>query len=77
MIKITNLELTLEEDKSELKAKAAKLLRIPESEILSLEIQKEAVDARKEPRKFVHTVHLTVKDEELALRRNRNPKITY
>ena len=77
MIKITNLELTLEEEKSDLKGKAAKLLRIPESEILSLEIQKESIDARKEPLKFVHTVHLTVKDEELALRKNRSPKVSH
>lgn len=77
MIKITNLELTLDEDKKELKGKAAKLLRIPASEILTLEIQKESIDARKEPLKFVHTVLISVRNEEAVLKRNKSTKVSY
>lgn len=77
MIKITNLELTLEEEKSDLKGKAATLLRIPASDIDTLEIQKESIDARKEPLKFVHTVLLSVKNEEAVLRKNRSSKVSY
>lgn len=77
MIKITNLELTLEEEKSALREKAAKLLRIPVEEVESLQIQKESIDARKEPLKFVHTVLVSVKKEETVLRKVKNPKVSF
>ena len=47
MILIRNLTLLPEEDLSFLREKAAKKLRVPESEILSLMLIKRSLDARK------------------------------
>ena len=49
MIRINQLKMPLEHTMEELTAKAAKSLRLKESQIASIEIAKRSVDARKKP----------------------------
>lgn len=76
MIKINNIELTLEESKEDLVRKAAKLLQISPEEVEEIRILKESVDARKEPLKFVYSLLLRTRNETQILRKNRKSTIT-
>ncbi|WP_312650546.1 FAD-dependent protein [Proteiniclasticum sp.] len=77
MIKISNIEIHLDEDKEELLNKTAAKLKIAPEAIEELRIQKESVDARKEPLKFVYTILVRTADEEKVLRKihDRNVSI--
>ena len=77
MIKMTNVELTLTENKEDLLEKAAQLLRIKLEDIHQWTIEKESIDARKEPLKFVYTLHLTVANEEAVLKRIKHKKVSF
>lgn len=75
MIRINGLEITLNEDKKDLKAKAALLLNVEETEIDDLSILKESVDARKNEIKFVYCVAVKHKNEEKILKQNKNMNV--
>lgn len=68
------------EDEPILKAKAAKLLRIPVAEIANVEIIKHSIDARKKPQIFqVYTLGVTLKNassEEKIVKKCKNQQIT-
>lgn len=55
MIRINEIKLSLDDDESILKSKAAKALRINEKYIKSLTIFKKSVDARKKTMCISHT----------------------
>ena len=76
MIRINELRLPLDSDEKELVALAAKALRCPRSKIVSLQIQKKAVDSRKKENvHFVFNVNVTLDgDEDAILAAARNPK---
>jgi len=76
MIKINGLELSLGEDRKDLKSKVAKLLEISEREILLLKILRESVDARGDEVKFVYSIGIAHQDEALLLKRNRNRNVS-
>ena len=50
MIRINQLKMPLKHTERELREKTAKFLRIPQENLLSLQIVKQSVDARKRPR---------------------------
>jgi len=58
-----------------LRAAAAKLLRISEEEILSLQVLRRAVDAREEP-VLVYTLAVRVADQQRILRRCRDRRVS-
>lgn len=76
MIRINELKLPLDSDEKELVALAAKALRCPRSKIVSLQIQKKAVDSRKKENvHFVFNVNVTLDgNEDAILAAARNPK---
>ncbi|MDE7246220.1 MAG: hypothetical protein K2O18_19910 [Oscillospiraceae bacterium] len=72
MLQIENVKLGLEEDENLLAKKAAKLLHIPQEELLKTEVFRRSVDARDGVR-FVYTLRAAVRDEQKILRhKNRN-----
>lgn len=72
MIRIGQLKLSPGHSRQELVQKAAKALRIAETDILKLEIRKQSIDARKKPDiKYVYTVDVTVAKEEKAMKKQK------
>jgi len=67
MLQISNLKLKLNQDKDNLKKQVVKTLKINEKDILSFEIHKESIDARKEVI-FVYSVLVEVKNENKYLK---------
>ena len=78
MIRIRDIILPVEHDKNDLLYHAAQALHIRSSEIVSLEIFRRSLDARKKPELFwVYTVDVTLRSgERQVLRQNKNRKIT-
>ncbi len=76
MIKIQNIALGLDESEELLKEKAGKILRISPEGIKSIKIEKESIDARKKPLKFIYTVLLEVNQEKEVLRKNNDPQVS-
>ena len=75
MIELKNLRLPPEAGEAEIKALAAKKLRVAESEILSVRFLKKSVDARKKSDIFyAAALGVTVKGQEtIVLKRAKNP----
>ena len=78
MLRVTGITLPLSYTEEDLRRRAADLLSIPQSGILSLRLRKRSVDARKkEAVHFTATVDVMVEGEEKLLRRHgKNPKIS-
>ncbi|MBQ7596722.1 MAG: hypothetical protein IJU45_08675 [Clostridia bacterium] len=76
MIRINELKLPLDGSESELKALAAKALKIPAERIESLKIAKKSVDSRKKDNLFfVYSVDVTILgSEEKVLAKSKNKK---
>ncbi len=65
MIRLNQLKLPVDHTEAQLLHKTAQSLRIPETEILALEIVRQSLDARKKPELFYsYSVNVTVKKEE-------------
>lgn len=75
MLQIERVKLELEEDESLLRHKAAAALRIPEAELLEVQVLRKAIDAREGVR-FVYTLRAEVKNEKTVLRHCRNKNVT-
>ena len=75
MLKLEGLKLTPEEKEAALHRKAARLLRIPEEDVLSVQVLRRSIDAREELH-LVYTVAAEVRQEKQVLRRCRSKKIT-
>ena len=64
-IRINNLSLSIDEDKSSLVNKVAKKLRLPKEEVKNIKIIKESLDARKKNSiKYIYCVEVEHKNEE-------------
>lgn len=71
MIRISQIKMPVSHDPDELPVKAAGILHIKRTDILSWRIVRKSVDARKKPHIFlIYTVDLEVGNEERILRRN-------
>lgn len=75
MLQIERVKLELEEDESLLRHRAAAILRIPETELLEVQVLRKAVDAREGVR-FVYTLRAAVKNEKNVLRRCKNKNVS-
>ena len=75
MVRIEGLKLAPGQDERLLRGKAARLLRVPEGDILSLQVLRRAIDAREELH-FVYTAAVTLRQEKAALRRIRDRRVT-
>lgn len=77
MIRIGQLKLQPNHTEEELLQRISKTLHISKSDILSYEIRKQSIDARKKPDiKYVYTMDVTVKQEEQVLKKQRGNGIT-
>lgn len=76
MILIQQLKLRIPHSPEAVRSRAAKALMIPEREILSMEILRRSIDARKKPELFaIYSLEIQVKDEEKVLSKARqNPR---
>ena len=75
MVRIEGLKLAPGQDEQLLRGKAARLLRVPEGDILSLQVLRRAIDAREELH-FVYTAAVTLRQEKAVLRRIRDRRVT-
>ena len=65
MIRLNQLKLPVSHTEAQLMSKTAQILRIPEAEILEIEIVRQSLDARKKPELFYsYSVNVTVKREQ-------------
>lgn len=65
MIRLNQLKLPVNHTEAQLMNKTAQILRIPEAEILEIEIVRQSLDARKKPELFYsYSVNVTVKREQ-------------
>ena len=65
MIRITQLKLPVGHDRKELWKKAARMLRVSPKELLSLDIRRQSLDARKKPELFyIYTVDVKLASSE-------------
>lgn len=75
MLKLEGLKLTPEEKEAALHRKAARLLRIPEEDVLSVQVLRRSIDAREELH-LVYTVAAEVRQEKQVLRRCRDRRVS-
>lgn len=76
MIRITQLKLPITHAKQDIQQKAAKMLRIPESEIENIKIIRQSLDARKKNElHFVYILDVKVKRESAVLKKVHNNNI--
>ena len=62
MIRLNQLKLPVNHTEAQLMNKTAQILRIPDAEILDIEIVRQSLDARKKPELFYsYSVNVTVK----------------
>lgn len=75
MLKLEGLKLTPEEKEAALHRKAARLLHIPEEDVLSVQVLRRSIDAREELH-LVCTVAAEVRQEKQVLRRCRDRRVS-
>ena len=75
MLKLEGLKLTPEEKEAALHRKTARLLRIPEEDVLSVQVLRRSIDAREELH-LVYTVAAEVRQEKQVLRRCRDRRVS-
>ncbi|MEG1292456.1 MAG: FAD-dependent oxidoreductase, partial [Lachnospiraceae bacterium] len=77
MVRIQQLKLPISHTSQELEGKISKILRIPISDILSYEIVKQSIDARKKNEvSFVYTIDVVMAQEEMRLKQIKNPLVS-
>ena len=77
MLRISQLKLPAGRGQEALKDKLIKTLRIKERDLLSYEIRKHSLDARKKPELYdIYTIDVYVKQETQVLRKLKNKNIT-
>lgn len=74
MIRIQQLKLPVGHTKEELEQKLLKELKLSPEKLISYELRKQSIDARKKPIQYVYTIDAQVKEEERVLKRARNSK---
>lgn len=75
MLKLEGLKLAPEEKEAALRRRAARLLRIPEEDVLSVQVLRRSIDAREELH-LVYTVAAEVRQEKQVLRRCRDRRVS-
>ena len=75
MLRLDQIKLNLDQNEDDLRAKAARLLRLQPSELKSLQVLRRAIDAR-DDLSLVYTVAVEVADQARVLRRCRDRRVT-
>lgn len=74
MIRIQQLKLPVGHTKEELEQKLLKELKLSPEKLISYELRKQSIDARKKPIQYVYTIDAQVKEEDRVLKRAKNSK---
>ena len=78
MIRINQLKLNIKHSEADLKEKILKVLRISEDSLLSYEIKKQSLDARRKPELFyVYAVDVKGKDVSSVKKRVHNQNVQF
>ena len=78
MIRINQLKLNIKHSEADLKEKILKVLRISEDSLLSYEIKKQSLDARRKPELFyVYAVDVKVKNVSSVKKRVHNQNVQF
>ena len=72
MLRVNQIKLSIDEDLSNINKKIEKKLNIKPEELISFNIFKESIDARKGTINFVYTVDVEVKNESKVLGKNKD-----
>lgn len=75
MIRVSDIKLSIDQKKTDIKKAILKKLKIKEEELIHYKIYKESIDARKDMVYFVYTVDVEVKNEEKLLKKIKDKKI--
>lgn len=75
MIRLSDIKLSIDQKKTDIKKAILKKLKIKEEELIHYKIYKESIDARKDMVYFVYTVDVEVKNEEKLLKKIKDKKI--
>lgn len=77
MLRIGQLKLNPNHDEKAMRNAIAKTLRISETDILKIQIQKRSIDARKKPDiKYVYTVDVSVANESKVLKKQKGNQVS-
>ncbi len=77
MLRVTGIKISLDEDKSYIRNKIAKKLKVKENDILYYTIFRESIDARKSYQiYFVYTVDVELTNERVVLKRLKDADVT-
>ncbi|AOY74873.1 NAD(P)/FAD-dependent oxidoreductase [Clostridium formicaceticum] len=77
MIRVPDIKLSIDEEESSIKTALIRKLKIKEDELISYQIYKRSIDARRKDRvDFVYTVDVEVMNENKLLKRIKDKKIT-
>lgn len=72
MLRVNQIKLQPGHTGEELKRQAADMLRIPESDMISMKIVRQSIDARKKPKiSYIYSLDVEVREEERVLHRFR------
>ncbi len=78
MIQISQLKLDIHHNRKDLEKKILKTLRISENLLISYEIKKQSIDARKKPQLFyVYTVLVRAKQEAQIIKKCKNSNVKF
>lgn len=76
MLRIGQVKLPPNHTEKELLTKIAKILRVNESDIKSIQLHKQSIDARKKPEiQYVYTVDVMVLDEKKVLKKQKSNQV--
>lgn len=75
MLRVSGLRLSLDEGEKELIKKLAEKLGVRKRDIVSLQIARKSIDARRKNVSFVYTVDVAVRDERKVLSRCCDPSV--
>ncbi|MDO4311863.1 MAG: NAD(P)-binding protein [Eubacteriales bacterium] len=77
MIRIRQLKLHIDHTEAELKKKICRTLRIREAALLSYNIRRQSLDARRKPELFyIYTVDVLISSEKQVLKKNRDKNVS-
>ncbi|MGB9792235.1 MAG: hypothetical protein ACPLTR_06640, partial [Thermacetogeniaceae bacterium] len=74
MLRVTGIRLSLDEGERELRKKIAEKLGVKEKDIITLQISRKSIDARRKNVSFVYAVDVAVRNEGKVLARCRGDR---
>ena len=78
MIRVSQLKLSIPHTKEQLEKKLVRQLHIRPEELISYQIRRQSLDARKKPELFyVYTVDVKVKNEAMLLKHKKGSNVSH